>query len=185
MKIRLIDTGYVGDGDLVNQTQLNDSDRAGFDGSTMQYFELDVQRISYNFDTNLNNKPVPNNTVGNRTTMISVTNPVLSISLVVNKELVTTNHQYNNLVTLTKFAKTRGLKLLYPSVTTDVKKTVIEALGAVNTGTSSFSSDTPSVANGTVSSTTPHLIGFVRSPSITDTQSSNLFTISFGFVLYE
>lgn len=185
MQLVLLDTGYVGDTDVDNQTQLNNSQRAGYDGSDMNVFYLDVQSISYSFDTNLNNKPTPNNTEGHRTTVVSTTNPVLNMTVIINKELVTTNHQYNNLQTLLDYSTTRGLKLLYPSNTTDnTKKTVVEALGQKNIGGNFTFDGTPLPSSGLAPADTPYLLGHVIGPSVNDGNNSNFFRVSFKFVVY-
>ena len=183
MKLRLLDTGYVGNSNLANQTQLSDGERAGFDGSTMQYLELDIQNISYSYEVNINSKPVVNSLDNNRITPVSNTNPTLNVTMIINKELLTANHEYNNMQTFIDYFNTRGLKLLYPSNTTDnTKKTIVEALGEKNKG-GVFSSGSPSAASGTVSATTPYLVGLVRNPNINDTENSNFYKVTFRFVV--
>jgi len=181
MKLNLLDTGYVSNSAIGSQTRLSVSDIAGYDGSSnVNGFELNVGSVSRSRDTKTQNKAVIDTFDDSKTSIVSVTNQGYSINLIWKKDNNTSGYDVNKLYQFTRMESTRGLKLLYPSNTTDTKKGLVEILGAVNTN-GNFASGNGSADLGTVSTTTPYLIGRVKNLSISDGSDSDQFKISFNF----
>ena len=183
MNLKLLDTGFVNKTNTISQTQLGVSDRAGYDGSSdVSAFTLKVQSLSLSGDAKLENKSIVSNYTDVESSLVSNTNRTISVSTILKKEIVTANYDKNNVTEFLRMERTRGVKLLYPDGTSDDKKTIIEALGAENTGnTADFASASPSDTLGTVSTTTPYITGRVRNISVSDTADGDYWRITFNF----
>lgn len=182
-QIKIIDTGFVSNSGTASQTQLSDSNRAGYTGSTVQSFTLEVDNINFGIDANTESKEIVNTTDNSPTSLSSVKNNVLNISFSKSKEL-DTSYNNNDIIELTRLAKTRGLKLIYPSNTSEIDKykTIVQALGVSNIG-SYFSGGTESASAGHVGSATPYLVGRFKTINITDTSTSTRWRFTSQFEL--
>jgi hypothetical protein len=178
--IKLLDTGYVGS-TRSGATQLGVTERAGYTGSTVVAFSLKVT-LDLSSQVKVENKPVVDNFSEVKTTLVSSENRVIRVGTVLNKIIVTSGYDKNNLYQLSRMDRTKGLKLMYVDSTSDTYKTIVEALGAANTG-GVFGDVSPSEANGTVSTSTPYLLGRVKNLHIKDDEQSNFFKIDFDFEL--
>lgn len=184
--LKILDTGYVGVEEARgSQTQLSAANRAGYDGSSsVSAFTLKIQNMSISRSTNTDAKPIPGTYTDSQTTLVSNTNRVVAVNFILYKEIVTASYNQNNVVELMRLEETAGLKILYPSATTDPDgfKTIVQALGAVNTGdTDKFAAASPTENNGTVSTTTPYLIGRVKGMTLNDNETGDYWRGSFNF----
>lgn len=184
MDLKILDTGYVYNGTITGnaQTQLSDDKRAGYTGTAVAAISLKVMSLTLSRDVNLEKKPIVNTTIEANTSLVSINNRRIAVNAIVSKVPVTTGWNKNNIVQIARLDTTKGLKLLYPTLTTDINKTLVETLGAENTG-SYFSSAAPTEDSGTVSTTTPYLIGRVTNLELTDTSDGNFFRLGFNFEL--
>jgi hypothetical protein len=182
MQIKILDTGYVSNTTAIaSQTQLSVANRAGYDGSTnVGAFTLNTSSLVLSGNARTENKPEINTLTDVETTSVSVVNRNVEVTTILQKEIVTANFNQNNVVELSRLERTRGVKLLYPTVTTDTKKTIVEALGAVNTG-GNFSAESPTDTNGTVGTTIPYLVGRVKNFRITDNPAGDKWRVTFNF----
>jgi len=186
MYLTILDTGYVSvSEDRGSQTQLSASNRAGYDGtSSVVSFTLKIENLSLNTNTSTDNKPVPGVFNDSPTTLISTANDVYNLSFIKQKVITTTGYGTNDMVQFRRLERTQGLKILYPSTTDDITgfKTLVEAFGASNTGdTTKFSESSASTFNGTVSLTTPYVIGRVKNFQISDNPDGQHWRGSFSF----
>lgn len=184
MNLLLLDTGYIANSDITAQTQLSDDNRAGYTGAAVSSFTLKVQNLSLSGSVSTENKPVINSLTDIDTTLVSVSNRMISVAAILHKRIVTDGYSTNNIVQLLRYERTLGLKLLYPSANTDLNKTIIEAYGAVNTN-GIFAHASPSADNGTVSTTTPYLVGRVKNITITDNETGDYWRVTFQFEISE
>lgn len=183
MNIKILDTGFVGHKKVrATQTQLSDANRAGYTGSAVSAFTLKTANVSRSGTQNTESNPIINNNADVETTPTSASNRLLQVSLIMEKADTTSGWDKNELFQLNRLDRTKGLKILYPDVTTDSDsyKTLVEVLGAENTA-GNFSDGSPSEDNGTVSSTTPYLVGRVKSLNISDTPNGTKWRINFTF----
>lgn len=181
MKLKILDTGYISPSTaLGSQTQLSDADRAGYTGSEVVAITMDVASLSRQRAVHTENKAVIELLSDSDTSLVSVGNRMFKVSLIKKKELVTVDWDVNDYVQLMRLETTRGLKLLYPDETSTALTTIVEAEGAENTG-GVFSSATPDEKDGTVSTTTPYMIGRVKNIAVADDPSGNYWRISFDF----
>jgi hypothetical protein len=185
IQLKILDTGYISATTaLVSQTQLSVANRAGYDGSSsVSAFTLNTDNdIIVSRATNLEDKPDLGARSDSEVTLISVGNLTLNVSFTIEKTITTSGYDTNDIYQLSRFDLTDGLKLLYPSNITEIDKyrNIVEALGAVNTG-GVFSDASPTDTNGTVSTTTPYLIGRIKNLSIRDSTSTTHWKISFIF----
>jgi len=182
-RLKLLDTGYVdATTSLASQTQLSDSDRAGYTGSAVTSFTLKNAGVTRNRGVTTEVKPVPDALTNVGTSIISTNNEVYSVSMILSKAITTNGFSTNDIVQFVRMESTRGLKLLYPSDNNEIDgyKNIVQALGASNTG-GNFSEASPTDDKGTVSTTTPYLIGRVKNLSITDSTNSIFWSVSFDF----
>jgi hypothetical protein len=183
MNIKILDTGYIINGLLSAQTRLGLTLRAGYDGtSSVNAFTLKVAGLNFSSDASTESKPIANTLTDVSTTIVSTENPKVKLSCVMQKRITTTSWSTNDVYQLSRLRATRGLKLLYVDATTDVNKTIVEALGAINTN-GYFAAASPSTTNGTVSTTTPYLIGRIKNLSFDDNPSGDYWRINFDFEL--
>lgn len=179
--LKILDTGYVSNETRGTQTQLSDANRAGYTGSAVASISLNNSRISFNpSGANLEQKPIVNSLTDNSSSLVSVNNDRLRVEFILKKDIVTAGWNVNNVIEIKRLMRTQGLKILYPSATGDSLPTVVEALGAENTG-GNFSDGSPTDDSGTVSSTTPYLLGRIKSVSIQDGAESNFWNVSLEF----
>jgi hypothetical protein len=177
MNLNILDTGYISDLPLGSQTQLTPADRAGFNGTTSVFsIPFDTESISFQENFNFEGEPVLNNYDPYPVMVSSSKNPIIPITIIEDKQITETNHEYNNLDTLRRFQHTKGLKLLYPSAIGDPN--IIEALGVRNNGF--FHSATPSTTNGTILTDTPYFAGKIKNFRIADSTTSK-WRITFDF----
>ena len=184
MKLELLDTGYVSNETRGGQTQLSDANRAGYTGSAVTSFTLNTKNLTMTGDVKIENKPLLNVLTDTATSLISTTNRIVKVDIHLDKTIITSGYSTNMLYQLMRMERTKGLKLLYPSLTTDTRKNIIEAMGGINIG-GNFSDGSPTDDNGTVSSTTPYLLGRVKKLNLKDKPSSSKWTISFDFEISE
>ena len=173
----IYDTGYISNSiAIASQTQLGVTDRAGYTGSTVSAMTLKIQNMSIRGNTNTESKPILNTYSNVETSLISTSNDIISVNMILHKTLVTSGWDVNNLYQIYRLDKTRGLKLLYiDTPASDGMKTLIEGIGAVNTNNSIFSTA------AIVGSTIPHLIGRVKNVTINDSESGDYWRIDFQF----
>jgi len=168
MQLKILDTGYISGVDVSIQTQAVVANRAGFDGTTgVSALALDIESLSISADVRVENKPIINSLTEVSTSLVSTMNRIIRVSGVLSKEVVTSGYSVNNIVQFMRLERTKGLKLFYPTVVTDTYKSVVEALGAENTG-GEFSDAAPTDTMGKVSTTTPYLVGRVKDISLTE-----------------
>ena len=182
--VKILDTGYVGTGIRGEQIQLAVADRAGYDGSSdVVSFTLKPSNITIGAQVKVEGKPIIDTLTDVSTTLVSTQNRVLQVSAIIQKSITTSGYDVNDVHQFFRLDRTRGLKLLYVDATGDTKKTIIEALGAVNTDNKDlFASETPSETNGTVSTTTPYLVGRVKDLSLTDSSvNTKYWSVRFNF----
>jgi len=184
MNIKILDTGYIANLSLVGQTQLGLSDRAGYNGTTsVNGFTLKTgSNLRIGGDVKLEDKPITDKLTDVITTTVSANSRIINVVVIIQKNDSTAGYEFNQLTQLARLERTRGLKLLYPSVLTDVNKTFVEVLGEENVG-GVFSEASPTDTEGTVSITTPYLVGRVRNFAIVDDVNGNYWRITFDFVL--
>lgn len=186
MNIKILDSGYVNkDTALASQTQLSRANRAGYNGSSaVKAFTLKTSGgFALSGNVKIQNKGVIGVVDDHDTSLISATNRIISTAVVLQKNDTTLGFEYNQLIQFLKLERTHGLKILYPDGTSDTNKTLIELMGKPNqgVGNSPFASLSPSEDDGTVSNTTPHIVGRLRNININDTPDGNFFRISFNF----
>lgn len=186
-KLQLLDTGYVANKAILTQVgqQLSVSERAGFDGSlNVNGFVLDTfGSNTYGGASNVDQKNSLDFLDDATTSVISVANDTIKISAYFFREISDTLYQHGIMYQLNRLKKTRGLKLLYPSAAdVDGKKTIVEAMGQKNIG-GNFSEALPTDTKGTVSETTPYLVGRVTNVTIADPTNGTRWGVSFDFVI--
>lgn len=182
-QIKILDTGFVSNETRATQTQLSDANRAGYTGSAVTSFTLKNSGVSLGTSVNIEQKPIINSLTDNDSSLISVGQQIYSVNFILEKDIVTAGWDVNNLVQIMRLDRTYGLKLMYMTATGDTIPTIVEAMGQVNTG-GNFSDASPSDDNGTVSTTTPYLLGRVRNLRVSDSATNNTFwRISFDFVV--
>lgn len=180
-QLKILDTGYVNATlSLASQTQIGDGDRAGYTGSAISSFTLPSNSSSLNGGVSIESKSIIGSNSDPSTSLISVNRRVYPISFILKKDIVTAGWDVNNVVQLSRLDRTQGMKLLYPASTGDILPNVVEAMGAVNIG-GNFSDASPTDDKGTVSTTTPYLVGRVKNFSVRDDQSGNYWRVSFDF----
>ena len=189
MEIKLLDTGYVSTTNVDGQTQLSDANRAGYTGSAVRSFTLKLKdNITIAGDSAIEKNPVINTLTDSTTNSVSSKNRRVKIVAILEKEIISNGWDKNNVVQVGRIDRTSGLKLLYPSGTTDSVKSIVEALGGVNTGvltsTTGFANASPSDDNGTVSTITPYLIGRIEKVTFVDPMgSSSFWTVNIDFII--
>jgi hypothetical protein len=177
MKFKILDTGYISDLPLASQVQFNPVDRAGYDGaSTVHAMTLDTEHFSWSEAVNTDGKSIINDMNPHNTKPVASKNPVIRITVLFDKEYITTGHQYNQMDTMRRFQHTKGLKILYPSELNDPN--LVEALGVRNNG--AFHSSSPTDLTGTILTGTPYLLGITRNYTINDS-STDKWRVTFEF----
>jgi hypothetical protein len=181
MQLKLLDTGFVSNETRATQTQLSDANRAGYTGSAVSGFSLDVSKVTVSRNNNVEQKPIINSMTDNSSSLVSVGPMTLSVTMRWTKDVVTSGWSTGKLHQFMRMETTYGLKLLYPSAVDDVLTPVVEALAQENLA-GNFSDASPSDDNGTIAATLPYLLGRVRNISITDSSKNNKhWTITFDF----
>ena len=182
-QIKLLDTGYLNPSLAIgSQTQAALADRAGYTGATVSAFTLDTQSSNVNSAVTTENKPVPDSFTETDTSLVSSTNRIIAMSCRFQKDNDSGTFNKNDIHEFLRMERTPTLKIIYPSDLLSNKKPVIEYMGAGNIA-GTFSAGSPSDANGTVSTTTPYLVGLVKGISVSDKALSNWFTVTFNFEL--
>ena len=178
MNLNILDTGYIsGKIPLSSQTRLGVSERAGYNGvANVLAIPFDTETIAFQENFNFTGDSVVNNYDPHPVFVASAKNPTIPITILYDKAIITTNHEYNQIDTLRRLQHTKGLKLLYPSATGDPN--IIEALGVRNDGI--LHSATPSPTNGTIASNLPYFAGKVKNFRIADSTTSK-WRITFEF----
>lgn len=184
MDIKILDTGYISNAGtaLATQTQLGDTDRAGYTGSDVSAMTLKVSSINLGGDVSLEDKPIINNLTENSTSLIGIKNRKIMINGIKQKSIDSSSWDKNDVIQLSRIERTRGLKIIYPTNTTDTKKSLIEAFGAENTN-GLFGVSSPAEDDGTVGTAVPYLVGRVRNFTMTDSPTGDKWGISFTFEL--
>ena len=181
--VKILDTGYIKNSTLGGQTQLSVANRAGWDGaSTIYSFTLNVTSLRLAGGAKTENKPVVGTLDDVDTSVVSSRNRMIQVSITLTKVDQAGNYQYNELFELVRLERTKGLKLIYVDGTSDNLKTIVEFLGEENVG-GVFSSGSPSETNGTVSSTTPYLVGRIKNFNVSDSSAEDKYRITFDFEL--
>lgn len=181
MKLTLLDTGYISNETRASQTQLSDANRAGYTGSAVTSFTLDVINLSISQDSSIEQKPIINSLIDNSSSLVSVGPLVVHITVRWPREITTASWSVTKLHQFFRMQKTYGMKLLYPSATGDTLPSSVEDLGNVNLA-GNFSAASPSDDNGTVATTRPYLLGRAKNFALTDTGGNNSsYRITFDF----
>ena len=187
MQITLLDTGYVSTTDVDSQTQETDVNRAGYTGSAVSSITLKVSNLNLGGNVSIENKPIIGTFTEPTSSLISSQSRILGVSAIIQKSINTADWDINDIVQLARMERTEGLKLVYPSINTDTKKGVVEAMGAENTGkltsNNGFANGSPTDDKGFVSTSTPYLVGRVSNFSISDSPNSDYWKVSFNFVI--
>lgn len=165
MQITILDTGYLSTERL--GTQQVTADRAN-GGSAMTLKAIEVTSEG---GANTDNSPNPASYAMSETNFASYENDTHRFSGILDKK---TSSDYLLVRQIARLKETKGIKLLYPSATTDNKKNVVELLGAKNTGVSEFSGNE-------VGGSVPHLMGRVKSYRVRDGSDGDKFRIEFVF----
>lgn len=176
MDLTILDSGYLTrDRSGSQETAAN---RAGFDGSTsVTAFTLLATSIKESSSLNINNNPTPGNLNYSEIDIGTVENPKYVMSCKLAKNDSTSGFQYSQLYQLRRLVRTNGVKLLYPSVSTDTRKEIVELNGAYNAANSPFQG-----SGKELTASTPHLIGRITDLSITDNAGDEYFTINMTFI---
>lgn len=185
MNLKILDTGYISTTDTSSQTQLSDANRAGYTGAAVSSITLKSANVTRASDVHIESKPIINTNTPSETTLVSVKNPIYKVNTIKKKEITIASWDDNDIVQIERLSSTKGLKLLYPSVITDTKKHIVEALGAVNTGKLStvdgFANASPTDDNGTVGTSQPYIVGRVKNLTMADNPDGNYWRINFDF----
>lgn len=181
MELKILDTGYIDNSSLGVQTQLSDANRAGYTGSAVSSITLKIRGITHATKSNTESKPIINTTTDSDASLVSTVNTILKITGILARTSTTSGWSTNKEYQISRIGRTRGLKLLYPTGVTDVDKTIVEVLGEVNIN-GSFADASPTDDAGTVSTTTPYLVGHVKNITFNDTAASKKWwTVTIDF----
>jgi len=174
MKIKILDSGWYSrerDG-----SQAAVADRAGYDGtSAVTTFEIDFFSIVRNGTANVDDSPVPGLNSNAELNQVTSGNPLYVMKAILAKDLATTGFNNTILYELQRLDRTVGVKLMYPSVTTDTKKSIIEVSGAANKA---------GVFQGSgkeLDASTPYLMGRVKRVTVNDDAKRTNFEITVTF----
>jgi hypothetical protein len=177
MQIKILDTGYA-TSDRTGST-LSASLRAGYNGtSSVNAFTFNVTSIVMNAGANvMKEDELKTSEILSDVTPVTFQNPSYVLSCQLPKDdIPTTGFSTNWWVQARRLERTKSIKVLYVSTTTDRvgNKTVLEYFGAVNTA-GVFSTD---IGN----TSTPYLVGYVKGVgNLTDAAERNVwqFTLTF------
>lgn len=180
--IKILDTGYVSARTRTGKTQLSNANRAGYTGSNVTAFDVGSPgntRYSLKFNTDAN--PVLENDDNYDTSFISKNNDMISFSVIMPRGAITSGYNTTQLNEFARLGKTKGVKLLYPSNDSSTLPGVIENLGYENIN-GHFSAGSPNEGNGTVSNSTPYIVGrFIDIAISDDANNKSNFIISCTF----
>lgn len=175
MQVKILDTGYA-TSDRTGGT-ISAAGRAGYTGSTVSPFTFNVTSIVMNGGANVMKEDELKTTETlSDLTPVTYQNPSYVLSCHLSKEdMPTTGFSTNWWVQARRLERTKTIKVLYVSTTTDrtENKTILEYFGAVNAG-GSFGTD--------IGTTTPYLVGYVKGVgNLTDSSDRKAwqFTITF------
>lgn len=183
MSYKLLDTGYLVDDTIAAQTQISSELRAGYDGTTnVNSFTFGALSISRSRNVNIDTKPVINSTSITKNNLSSLQNPLITFSIQIDRDISNTGYQYNYLTQLLRLEETLGLKLLYPTTVNSTYLTIIDMLGKSNVA-GNFSEASPTDNEGTVSTTTPYLVGRIIFNNVNDNNNSKNIIISCTFLV--
>lgn len=176
MYITLLDTGYLTrDREGTQETVAN---RAGYDGSSaVTAFTLKLDSIREGDGANIDNTPIPSSTTFAELGKGSFENPKYTMKGIIDKSDATSGFQYSQLYQLRRMQWTKGVKIFYPSVTTDTYKTLIELNGEYNGSNGAFQGSGKELAAGT-----PYLCGRIINMSIDDNAERNYFSYTIEFI---
>lgn len=181
--LKLLDTGYVSSQTiLASQNQLGVTDRAGYTGSTVTAISIEVLSITRTKSVKVENKPAVGVFETNvETSIISSTNPIYKISMIIPRIAITSGYNKNNIIQLARMEDTQGMKLIYPSVVDTILPTIIQTFGEQNKN-GIFKNASPTDAAGTVGNDIPYLVGRCKNFSFTDNSQGKVWiTVSFDF----
>ena len=182
MKYRIYDTGIYSK-DNITGTVASNANRAGYNGtSAVNYFEMDVEKAVRNASANTDDAPTPGNYTTPEVNYVSFETATYTLSCVMSRDPPTgITYQYNILYQLARLEKTKGIKLIYPSNTTDTRKGIIELLGAYNGVNGVFQGSGKTLTAGSV-----YISGRVKQVSgITEDPKSSLFRFNIIFQCVE
>jgi len=175
MDITILDSGYLTRDREGSQKAV--ADRAGYDGSSaVTAFTLKVSSINEVTGTGIDDNPVPGSTGNAEINFVTTENPKYTLSLLIDKSDATSGFDKSQLYQLRRLAQTDGVKLIYPSATTDTYKSIVELNGAANTS---------GVFQGSgkeLPASTPYLVGRIISVTVTDTANQQYFNINIKFI---
>jgi hypothetical protein len=162
MDLKIIDSGWL------SSTRTGTQEVAANRANSGTAMTLKSASIGLSGKALLDNSPIPASFADSPVNNNGYENDMLNISLIIDKS---DNSEYDDLVEINKLKKTKGVKLLYPSVLTDTKKSLIELLGSTTT----------QFNDNEVGASTPVLMGFVRNVDINDSASSSKFRVKIIF----
>jgi len=175
MEIKLLDTGWYSR-DRTG-TQATVANRAGYDGSSsVTTFTLKTRSVTLTRASNQDDNPVPSSTTATEVNKVTSENNKYTLKCLLKKDDTTSGFQYSQLYQLARMDKTSGVKLLYPSDTTDDIKELIELMGEANTS---------GVFQGSgkeLSASTPYIVGRITSLSINGGENQEYFDITITFI---
>ncbi len=174
MEIKILDSGWYSR-DRIG-TQADAADRAGYDGSSsVSTFTLKVKSIKQQSGANIETNPIPGSTSLTELNYVSSENPVYTLKCIVSKDDATAGFDNSMMYELLRLESTAGIKLMYPSDTSDDKKTIVELVGAANTS-GVFQGSGKELTAGT-----PYLEGRFKKIAVADTANTPNFEISLTF----
>lgn len=186
MKYRIYDTGIYSKDNVSGTVADAATGRAGYNGlpgtPAVNYFEMDIEKVTRNASANTDDAPTPGNYTTPEVNYVSFETATYTLSCVMSRDPPTgITYQYNILYQLARLEKTKGIKLIYPSNTTDTRKGIIELLGAYNGVNGVFQGTGKPLTAGSV-----YISGRVKQVSgITEDPKSSLFRFNIIFQCVE
>jgi len=179
MEYKILDSGYVSANiALGSQTQLGDTLRAGYTGSTVKALDLtNVLSSSLGGQTNINDNPqigINDKTeIGKNTTE----NEVITINFAYKNDSPPTDGlDINYAYQLNQLKYTEGVKLLYVSGTGNMDTALMQIGEYYKDGI--FANASPSEATGTVSTTTPYLPIIITNVKFNDSPNGKYIKVT-------
>jgi len=163
MDLKIIDSGWLSK-DRVGTQETTDN-RAN-DGGVIT---LKSVSLALSGKALLNRDPIPGSFADAPVNINGYGNDVYSLTVVVDKSK---SAEYDDLSEINRLRKTKGVKLIYPSVLTDSKKSLIELLGSTSTN---FNDNEVGVS-------TPVIMGYFEQTPMNDNATSSKFKITLRFV---
>lgn len=164
MDVKIIDSGWLSSSRSGNQQTTANRVNSG------SAITLKIPSLSLKGKALLDKTPIPASFSDAPVNVNGYENDVVNIDLIIDKS---DSSEYDDLYEIYRLKKTKGVKLLYPSVLTDTKKSLIELLGSTSTN-----------FNGNeVGASTPCLMGYVEDVTINDSSGSKKFRVNIAFVV--